>query len=219
MAKAAGVPGAGKQKARGLAGRVVDPVARGLLRLGISPDAITVAGTIGVTAASVLLLAQGELVAGAIVIAVLALSDMLDGSMARQSGRSGSWGAFLDSTLDRIADSAVLGSLAFWYLGEGDQLVLGVLALICLAGGGLVSYARARAESLGYRAAGGVAERTERMVLILLTTGLAGLGVPFVDAIGLWLLAVAVVVTVIQRMLAVRVQTRAASASDAEAAE
>jgi CDP-diacylglycerol--glycerol-3-phosphate 3-phosphatidyltransferase len=212
MAKAAGVPGAGKQKARGLAGRVVDPVARGLLRLGISPDAITIAGTVGVTAASVLLLAQGHLTAGAAVIAVLALSDMLDGSMARQSGRSGSWGAFLDSTLDRIADAAVLGSLAFWYLGDGAQPVLGILSLICLAGGGLVSYARARAESLGYRAAGGVAERTERMVLILLTTGLAGLGVPFVDAVGLWVLAVAVVITVVQRMLAVRVQTREATA-------
>ena len=212
MAKPTGVPGPGKQKARSVVGRAVDPIARGLLRLGIGPDAITIAGTVGVTAASVLLLAQGRLVAGAAVIAVLALSDMLDGSMARQSGRSGAWGAFLDSTLDRISDAAVLGSLAYWYLTGGDEPVLGILALVCLAGGGLVSYARARAESLGFQAAGGVAERTERTVLILITTALSGFGIPFVAAAGLWLLAIAVVVTVVQRMLAVRIQTRSAAA-------
>lgn len=208
MGTPAGVPGPGKQKARSLAAHVVDPVARLLLRWHVSPDAVTVLGTIGVCFGALYFFPQGRLVAGSVLIAVLVGSDMLDGSMARMSGRSGPWGAFLDSSLDRVADAAIFAGLVLWYLGTGDDRVMGALALFCLIGGGLVSYLRARAEGLGLRAAGGIAERTERIVVILTATGLAGLGVPFAQAIGLWLLALVITVTVIQRFAAVWSQTR-----------
>lgn len=214
MAKPTGVPGPGKQKARSMAGRVIDPVARFLLKLGVSPDAITVLGTVGVCVGGLFFFPQGRLFAGVLVIMVFALSDMLDGSMARMSGRSGPWGAFLDSSLDRIADAAIFGGLVLWFLGDGDDTTLGALALYCLVGAALVSYVRARAEGLGLRAAGGIAERTERIVLVLTVTGLAGLGVPYVLPIGLWLLAAAITVTVVQRILAVRGQTRPVGAPE-----
>jgi CDP-diacylglycerol--glycerol-3-phosphate 3-phosphatidyltransferase len=214
MAKPTGVPGPGKQKARSMAGRVIDPVARFLLKLGVSPDAITVLGTVGVCVGALYFFPQGRLFAGVLVIMVFALSDMLDGSMARVSGRSGPWGAFLDSSLDRIADAAIFGGLVLWFLGDGNDTILGALALYCLVGAALVSYVRARAEGLGLRAAGGIAERTERIVLVLTVTGLAGLGVPYVLPIGLWLLAAAITVTVIQRILAVRGQTRPVGAPE-----
>jgi phosphatidylglycerophosphate synthase len=214
MAKPTGVPGPGKQKARSMAGRVIDPVARFLLKLGVSPDVITVLGTVGVCVGALYFFPQGRLFAGVLVIMVFALSDMLDGSMARMSGRSGPWGAFLDSSLDRIADAAIFGGLVLWFLGDGNDTMLGALALYCLVGAALVSYVRARAEGLGLRAAGGIAERTERIVLVLTVTGLAGLGVPYVLPIGLWLLAAAITVTVVQRILAVRGQTRPVGAPE-----
>lgn len=208
MAKPTGVPGPGKQRARSLAGRAVDPVARVLLRLGISPDVITIIGTLGVCVGALAFFPRGELFIGVMVILVFVFSDMLDGAMARMRGRSSAWGAFLDSTLDRVADAAVFGGLVLWYLRGGDEVVLGALALYCLVGGALVSYIRARAESLGLKAAGGIAERTERLAVILLATGVAGLGVPYIQAVGLWVLAVAITITVLQRMLAVRGQVR-----------
>jgi CDP-diacylglycerol--glycerol-3-phosphate 3-phosphatidyltransferase len=134
--------------------------------------------------------------------------------MARMSGRSGPWGAFLDSSLDRVADAAIFGGLVLWFLGEGDDTTLGVLALYCLVGAGLISYVRARAEGLGLRAAGGLAERTERIAVVLGCTLLAGLGVPYVLPIGLWLLAAAITITVVQRMWAVRGQTRPGQAAE-----
>lgn len=214
MTKSAGMPGPGKQKARSIAGWAVDPVARFLLRLGISPDVITVLGTLGVSAGALYFFPQGRLLAGVLVIMIFVSSDMLDGAMARMSGRSGDWGAFLDSSLDRVADAAIFGGLVLWFLGDGDDQVLGILALYCLVGAALISYLRARAEGLGYRAAGGIAERTERIVLVLACTALAGLGVAYVLSVGLWVLAVAITVTVVQRMWAVRQQTRPASPVD-----
>jgi phosphatidylglycerophosphate synthase len=208
MAKPTGVPGPGKQKARGVAGRAVEPVARALLRLGISPDVVTVLGTLGVAVGALYFFPQGRLFAGVLFITVFVFSDMIDGAMARMAGRSGKWGAFLDSSLDRMADAAVFAGLALWYLGDGQDVRLGALALYCLAGGAVVSYVRARAESLGFQAAGGVAERTERLVVVLATTGLSGLGVPYIAAVGLWLIAIGVTVTVVQRMWAVRTQAQ-----------
>ncbi len=132
-----------------------------------------------------------------------AMFDMLDGLLARMKGTSGAWGAFLDSTLDRIGDSAVFGGLAI-YLARDHQPVLACVALFCLVAGSMVSYARARAEGIGVRADVGVAERSERLVLVLVVAGLTGLGVPFVLAIGLWVLAVGSTVTFVQRVLVVR---------------
>jgi CDP-diacylglycerol--glycerol-3-phosphate 3-phosphatidyltransferase len=191
--------------ARAGATRVISPLARALLRLGVSPDAVTFVGTLGVCVGALAFYPRGKLFVGTVVATVFVFSDMVDGTMARLSGRSSPWGAFLDSTLDRIGDAALFGGLVLWFVGEGAALEAG-LALFCLVVGILTSYTKARAEGLGMTADVGIAERPERLVVVLLAAGLAGLGVPYVLAAGLWLLAVAGVITVGQRMVAVRRQ-------------
>jgi CDP-diacylglycerol--glycerol-3-phosphate 3-phosphatidyltransferase len=141
------------------------------------------------------------------------VADMLDGVLARVKGTSGAWGAFLDSTLDRVSDAAVFAGLAIW-LARTGQGVLAVVALFCLVAGGLVSYAKARAEGLGLRCDVGIAERTERLVIGLAAAGLAGLGVPYALAAGLWVLAALSAVTFGQRVLAVRAATQPARDGD-----
>jgi CDP-diacylglycerol--glycerol-3-phosphate 3-phosphatidyltransferase len=179
---------------------VVDPVARALLRAGVSPNAVTVAGTLGVVVAAIGLGARGHLVAGALVVTFFALTDMLDGTMARMRGGSSRFGAFLDSSMDRVADAAIFGSVVYWLAGQGDRW--GVVAgLLCLAGGQIVSYVKARAEGLGMTCDVGIAERAER----LLTVGVGGLltgwfGLSWGLTAALWVLAAATVVTIGQRM-------------------
>ena len=187
--------------------RLLTPLARGLLALGISPDVITWLGTIGVSAGAFAFYPRGEFPVGTLVITAFVFSDTLDGTMARLSGRSSPWGAFLDSTLDRVADASVFGALLLWFAGRGDEPLLAAVTLVCLIGGAVVSYAKARAEGLGLTANVGIAERSERLVLVLVTTGLSGLfHAPWLQAAGLWVLAVATVITVGQRMLEVRRQ-------------
>jgi CDP-diacylglycerol---glycerol-3-phosphate 3-phosphatidyltransferase len=183
--------------------RLLRPVGVALARTPITPNMITAIGTVGVAVGALWLFPTGHLFAGTLVCWGFAMFDMLDGLLARIKGSSGAWGAFLDSTLDRIGDSAVFGGLAI-YLTRDHQPVLACVALFCLVAGSMVSYARARAEGIGVRADVGVAERSERLVLILVVAGLTGLGVPFVLAIGLWLLAVGSTVTFVQRVLVVR---------------
>ena len=198
--------GKAKAKAKHAASFVVDPIARALLKMHISPDAVTIVGTLGAVIAALWFFPTGHLVAGTIIVSVFALSDMLDGSMARQSGRQSAWGAFLDSLLDRVTDAAIFAGLTIWFLGSGNETILGYAALYCLAAGQVISYARARAEGLGLQASGGIAERTERLVVVMVATGFSGLGVPFIQAIGLWVLVIATTITVIQRMVMVRRQ-------------
>ncbi|WP_248125512.1 phosphatidylinositol phosphate synthase [Micrococcus lacusdianchii] len=198
--------------ARGATTRLFTPVARALLRAGVSPDAVTVAGTVGVSAAALVLYPMDQLFWGTIVITLFVFSDLVDGIMAREAGASGPWGSFLDSTLDRIQDAAIFLALSWWGFGAGQTPAVGVLAGVCLALGMLVSYARAKAESLGLTASVGVAERAERLVLTLVFAGLTGLGLPTaVLTTVLALLAVASLVTVLQRVAAVRRQTRPAA--------
>lgn len=187
--------------------RLMAPVARLLLRLGVSPDAVTFVGTLGVAAGALIFFPRGELAIGVVVVTVFVFSDMVDGQMARLSNRTSSWGAFLDSTLDRIGDAAVFAGLVLWFAGGGDALWLAALALYCLVMGNLTSYARARAEALGMQAKGGIAERADRLVLILVATFFAGVldFLPLLVA-ALVLLAVASTVTVVQRMVGVRRQ-------------
>jgi CDP-diacylglycerol--glycerol-3-phosphate 3-phosphatidyltransferase len=197
--------------ARALFTRLLTPVARGLLAVGISPDVVTLVGTLGVCAGALLFYPRGSFFWGTIVIVVFVFSDTVDGIMARASGRSGAWGAFLDSTLDRIGDAAVFGGLVMYYAGAGHDQLMAALALACLVLGQVVSYARARAEGLGMTANVGIAERADRLVAVLAATGLVGLGVPAqLLLVVLALLAVASLITVIQRMLTVRRQVLAA---------
>jgi CDP-diacylglycerol--glycerol-3-phosphate 3-phosphatidyltransferase len=188
---------------RPLFARLLRPVGEALARTPITPNMITATGTVGVAIGALWLFPTGHLFAGTLVCSGFAVFDMLDGLLARVKGTSGPWGAFLDSTLDRIGDSAVFGGLAI-YLTRDHQPVLACVALYCLVAGSMVSYARARAEGIGVRADVGVAERSDRLLLILVVACLTGLGVPFVLAIGLWVLAVASTVTFVQRVLVVR---------------
>jgi CDP-diacylglycerol--glycerol-3-phosphate 3-phosphatidyltransferase len=149
----------------------------------------------------------GHFRAASLIIAFFALTDSLDGVMARRAGRSGPWGAFLDSTLDRFGDAAIFSGLVLWFIGEGDSTWGAGLALACLVLGAIVPYARARAEGLGMTAQVGIAERADRLAAVLVATALVGVGVPqIVLVVVLGLLAVASFVTVIQRMVVVRRQ-------------
>jgi CDP-diacylglycerol--glycerol-3-phosphate 3-phosphatidyltransferase len=193
--------------ARAFATKLLTPVARLFLKLGISPDIVTIVGTLGVCLGALIFYPRHEFFWGSLVCAVFALSDSLDGVMARLSGRSTKWGAYLDSTLDRVADSAIFGGLVLWYSGGGSRPYLAALALACLILGSVVSYAKARAEGLGMTANVGIADRAKRVVVVLLATGLVGLGVPEVLlTVVLALLALASLITVVQRMLEVRRQ-------------
>ena len=195
---------------RGLMTRLFTPVAKVLLRLGVTPDAVTVAGTVVVVATALWALPTGHLLLGAAVIAVTALTDSLDGVMARQSGRSGPWGAFLDSTLDRFADAAIFAGLVLWFVGRGDDHLALALALACLVLGSIVPYARARAEGVGLTAAVGIAERADRLVVVLAGIAAVGLGAPAVVlTVALALLAVASAITVGQRIATVHRQAHA----------
>ena len=198
------------ERFRAFWGRVFTPVARLFLRLGISPDAVTVVGTLGLCAGALVFFPRGDFLVGVLVCTAFVFSDLVDGLMARMSGGSSKWGAFLDSTLDRFGDAAIFAGLAMYYAGPGGSQPLTALALYCLVMGSITSYARARAESLGMQARVGIAERADRLVAILVMTGLAGLlDLPVLIPITLGTLAVASTVTVLQRMLLVRSQARA----------
>src|SRR3954463_10664803 len=189
--------------------RVVEPVARRLVAVGVTPDALTVVGTIGVAGGALGFYPRGKFFVGTLVITAFVFSDLLDGAVARVRGTTGRWGAFLDSTLDRIGDGAVFGALALWYAGDGNNTTLCAVAIYDLVLGAVTSYAKARAESLGMTCNVGIAERSERLIAILALTGLSGLfHVSVLLEVALWGLAVATTVTVVQRMVVVYRQTR-----------
>jgi CDP-diacylglycerol---glycerol-3-phosphate 3-phosphatidyltransferase len=179
--------------------RLLDPVARALLRAGITPDMVTVAGSLGAVAAAVVFATRGRLVIATFVVTACALLDVLDGAMARARGHSTRFGALLDSTLDRLVDGAVFGCLAYWLATTGHR-ALAAAALLCLVLGQLVSYVKARAEGLGLDANVGIAERFERLVIIGLGGLAYGFGVPYALAVALWLLVGLSLVTVGQRI-------------------
>jgi CDP-diacylglycerol--glycerol-3-phosphate 3-phosphatidyltransferase len=195
--------------ARAFFTRLLTPIATALLRLGVRPDVVTVVGTLGVCVGALWFYPRGEFLVGTLVITAFVFSDNVDGIMARLSDQQGPWGAFLDSVLDRFGDAAIFIGLALWFAGDGDDLRMVVLCLACLALGAVVSYARARAESLGYSADVGIAERADRLVAVLVTTGLVGwfdLPVVVLEVV-LWLLAAASAWTVFQRVRTVHQQS------------
>jgi CDP-diacylglycerol--glycerol-3-phosphate 3-phosphatidyltransferase len=185
-------------------GRLLTPVGQALARTPITPNAVTIVGTIGMSASALIFFPTGHLFVGVVVCTLFVFCDMLDGTLARIKGTTGKFGAFLDSTLDRIADAAVFSGLAIYFVRGGHDRVLAAVSLFCLVAGALVSYAKARAESLGLSCDVGFAERTERLLIGLVATGLAGLGVPYVLPVGLWILAAVSAFTFGQRVLAAR---------------
>ena len=193
--------------ARGFFTALFTPLARWLLKIGVSPDAVTVIGTAGVVTGALVFYPLGQLWWGTLFITAFIFSDVLDGIMARMRDSGGRWGNFLDSTLDRIADGALFAGLAVWFFTGGANLPIAVTAMVCLVLGMVVSYARAKAESLGFTANVGIAERAERLVSVLVVTGFTGLGLPeVVLLVTLLLLALASFITVIQRVASVRRQ-------------
>jgi CDP-diacylglycerol---glycerol-3-phosphate 3-phosphatidyltransferase len=192
--------------ARPRVAKVLAPVVRGLARAGVTPDMVTITGTLGAVAGAVFLIGTGHLFWGAFVVTVSVLLDMLDGALARARGGGSLFGAVLDSTGDRAADAAIFGALAWWYSGGGHNRVLVLLALVCLVLGVLTSYIKARAEGVGLPCDVGIVERTERLILVLVGTGFTGLGIPYAVDVALWLLLVGSAVTVGQRVVEVRRQ-------------
>lgn len=183
--------------------RIITPMAKALLRVGLTPNSVTVVGAIGLIASAFVFYPAGDFIWGTVAVSFFALSDLFDGTMARISQKGSSrWGGFLDSTIDRITDSAVLMGLIFALDNENDNLL--PVALIALLTGILVPYIRAKAESLDVECHGGLAERTERLIIVLLAILLHGFGVPFALATGIWLVAALGAVTSIQRILIVR---------------
>ena len=191
--------------------KALAPFIRLFLRLGISPDAVTVVGTLGVSAGALVFFPQGWLWQGVLVVTAFVFSDLVDGQMARTLGRKDLFGAFLDSTLDRVADAAIFGGLALYFAWVAEDRLYLVLSLVVLSMGAVTSYARAKADHLGFDAKVGVAERPDRLVGILVPTFFADvLDLPVLMHVALWALAVAATVTVLQRIWTVRRQALAA---------
>ena len=198
--------------ARKVAAVIIDPPAKLLVRMRVSPDVVTLVGTVGASASALILIPQGEFFWAIALIAVFALSDLLDGTMARMTGTSGPWGNFLDATLDRVTDGAVFSSLILWGVADENPWIIGG-GLLALVTGQVTSYAKARAEAVGATANVGIAERAERLILAAIGVLLAGFGVPYVLPAVLWLVGIAGVITIIQRMVEVRRQLRGPAAS------
>lgn len=183
--------------------RAINPIARGALAIGLTPNAVTFIGAIGLVTSALYFYPNGDFFIGTLVISFFALSDLFDGAMARISHKGASaWGGFLDSTIDRITDSAILVGLTLYLVDADDPLTAVVIGSLVF--GLLVPYIRAKAESMQISCSGGIAERTERLIISLTAIGLEGLGVPYALAIGIWLLLILAVVTVIQRILIVK---------------
>lgn len=194
--------------------RLFSPLIQALARTPVTPNMITVAGTVGVSAACLGLFPIGQTFPGAATATVFVFTDMLDGQLARIKGNSGKFGAFLDSTMDRVADASVYGGITIWFI-RSDHL-LAVVSLFCLACGLCVSYVKARAEGLGLNADVGLIERPERLLIGLTGIGLSGLGVPYVMAIAMWAVAAGSAITLYQRIYAVHKDAKAQAAQAAD---
>jgi CDP-diacylglycerol--glycerol-3-phosphate 3-phosphatidyltransferase len=182
--------------------RLINPVVKLAVRAGITANGVTIVGAVGTLGSAFYFYPKGELFVGTLAICFFALSDLFDGAIARVTNGTGTaWGGFLDSTIDRVTDAAILIGVLL-YMIDRDQTV-SILILIALVSGGLIPYIRAKAESMSIECSGGFAERTERVVLSLTAIGLYGLGVDFALIVGFGLLSAAGLFTVLQRMVIV----------------
>ena len=195
---------------RAAVSKATAPLSKALVRTGLTPDAVTLIGTTASIAAALTLFPSGHLFWGALVIFVFVMFDMLDGAMARARGGGTKFGAVLDATCDRVADGAIFAGLAWWAVYHENSRWLLAATLICLVTSQVISYAKARAEASGLSAEGGLIERPDRLVIVLVGAGFTGLGghwgigwLEWTIYVAMWLLAVASVITVVQRVHAV----------------
>jgi CDP-diacylglycerol---glycerol-3-phosphate 3-phosphatidyltransferase len=198
------------ERFRALSHTLLGPIARLLIRLGVSPDLVTIIGTLGVAVAALVCFPQGWLWQGVLIVTVFVVSDMVDGLMAKITGTSSNWGAFLDSTSDRLGDAAVFGGILLYFVYREESTLWAGIALAGLVFGQWTSYVKARAESLGFACSGGLAARADRLVIILVGALLTGIGVPYVLHVAVAALAVTSMITVLQRIAQVRRQAKAA---------
>ena len=197
----------GNSKARNIGKLIATPFAKIFIKLGFSPDLVTLFGTLGVVVCSIIFFSKGEFLLGSILFAMFVGLDAVDGTVARLLNRNSKWGAFFDSVLDRIADGVVLGSLAFYFANAEEETYF-ILSLVALLASEIVSYTKARAEGLGLNCDTGLAERPERVIIIIAGTFLTGLGINTALEISIWVLTIVSIITVIQRMNFVLKQTK-----------
>ena len=187
---------------RDTAAVVANPVARGLLKAGLSPNVTTVMGTVATILVSVLLIPSDHLVWAAVLSAFFAAFDMVDGTMARLKGGGTAFGATLDASCDRITDGALFGSIAMWFIyvaGVGPLIVGVTLSVLVLSQ--VISYIKARGEAGNLTINGGLIERPERLIIAFIGLGLEGLGVTHALAAAMWILLAGSLITVVQRFL------------------
>lgn len=194
---------------RSITRTIFTPFARVLAALHVTPDMVTVTGTLLTIGISVGVLARGHLAIGGILLGIVLFCDSVDGVLARMTGQESQFGAFLDSTLDRLGDGAVFGALLAWAalgMEAGPVRTVSVIAgTIAMVGVGTVPYARARAETVGVIAKVGIAERTDRLIVALACAAVTQWGLPqWMYAVGLCLVAFASLVTVVQRIVFTR---------------
>jgi len=198
------------ERFRGAWAAILSPIAKALVRAGVSPDLVTILGTAGVVATALICFPQGWIWQGVLILTPIVFSDMLDGQMAKITNSASKWGAFLDSTADRLGDAAVFGGILLFFVYQLQSTLWAGVALIALVFGQLTSYVKARAESLGFTCTGGLAARADRMVIILVGAFVADVGVPYLLEIVISALALASIITVGQRIAQVRRQAKAA---------
>lgn len=189
-------------------GRVFAPLVRWLVKHGVTANTVTVVGTIGAMAGALGFYTRGVFFVGTLIIWGFTMLDSVDGAVARAQGGATVFGAVLDSSLDRIVDAAVFGSLLWWFAGPGDSRSLVLACLLNLVFGSVVSYIKARAEGAGLTCNVGLIERPQRLTIGLGAAGLDGLGVPYVLAVAFWALVVLSAITAGQRLIEVHRQAR-----------
>lgn len=181
---------------------IISPLCRGLVKAGVRANHLTVIGALGSCFSALFFFPRGQFIVGTVLVALFALLDLLDGTVARMTDEIPSkWGALLDSTVDRISDAVIVIGIAI-YLDNNRNIPLVVPFLVVLLSG-LVSYVRARSESLGIQCAVGVGERTERLIIILVGTFLFGIGIDGALEVSLWLVLIISTLTIFQRLAVV----------------
>ncbi|ALC06073.1 phosphatidylglycerophosphate synthase [Corynebacterium deserti GIMN1.010] len=181
---------------------IVEPVAKLMIKLKVTPNQLTVASAALTVAVALILIPTGHLIWAAILTGLFAAFDMIDGTVARMQGGGTKFGATLDATCDRITDGALFGAITWWLVYSYDApKSLVAASLVCLVASQVISYVKARGEASGFTMDGGLVERPERLIISLVGLGLTGFGVPYAIDVALWVLAAGSVCTVIQRLV------------------